>query len=88
MQVLPLVGVVLGALMSYAAGALAERARHKRELRNRWDGRELDAYIDYLGTIAVMARIAGQVAGLRGYDPLAARPRDEAQGLMALDNSE
>jgi hypothetical protein len=41
------------------------------------DARGLDAYVEYLGAVAVMARIAGQIVGLRGYDDLAAQLDDE-----------
>lgn len=48
-QIFTLVGVLIGALTSYfAAAAVAERARFRRELATRWDERKLDTYIEYV----------------------------------------
>jgi hypothetical protein len=47
-QQLPaLIGVVIGALASYLAGAAAERARWRREQSSRWDDKRAEAYADY-----------------------------------------
>lgn len=47
-QQLPaLVGVVVGALASFLAGAASERARWRREQSARWDDRRAQAYADY-----------------------------------------
>ena len=47
-QQLPaLIGVVVGALASFMAGAASERARWRREQSARWDDRRAQAYADY-----------------------------------------
>lgn len=47
-QQLPaLIGVVVGALASFLAGAVGERARWRREQSARWDDRRAQAYADY-----------------------------------------
>lgn len=47
-QQLPaLIGVVVGALASYLAGAASERTRWRRERSARWDERRAQAYADY-----------------------------------------
>lgn len=47
-QQLPaLIGVVIGALASYLAGAAAERARWRRSQSSRWDEKRAQAYADY-----------------------------------------
>ena len=47
-QQLPaLIGVVVGALASFLAGAASERARWRREQSARWDDKRAQAYADY-----------------------------------------
>lgn len=46
-QLPALIGVVVGGVMSYAAGALTERSRWRRQQATRWDERLLQAYSDY-----------------------------------------
>jgi hypothetical protein len=47
-QQLPaLIGVVIGAMASYLAGATTERARWRRERSSRWDEKRAQAYADY-----------------------------------------
>jgi hypothetical protein len=90
----PLLGVVVGAAATYIVSARSERLKqeyelkkHELELRERWDRTELDAYADYLGCIAVMARLAGQASGARGFNDLAVEV-DLDVALKALDEAE
>lgn len=46
-QLPALIGVVVGALASYLAGAASERARWRREQSARWDDRRAQAYAEY-----------------------------------------
>jgi hypothetical protein len=47
-QQLPaLIGVVIGVLASYLAGAVTERARWRRERSSRWDEKRAQAYAEY-----------------------------------------
>jgi hypothetical protein len=48
---LPLLGVVIGAMASYLAGAAAERRRWRREAQIRWDTKRLDAYAGYANAV-------------------------------------
>jgi hypothetical protein len=44
LQLLPLIGVIVGALATMATTASADRRRWRRERATRWDERRLDAY--------------------------------------------
>ncbi|MEU1345625.1 hypothetical protein [Streptomyces sp. NPDC005795] len=72
-QIFTLAGVLIGALTSYFATTVAERARFRREMVTRWDARKLDTYIEYLTCIKEIQR-AAMAAG---------RARD--QGMDATD---
>jgi hypothetical protein len=86
-QVFTLVGVVVGAGTSFVVSGLGERIRYRREIKIRWDTHKLDAYVRYVVSVVQMARIAGQIAGQRGWDELAA-PIDEQKAPRALDDAE
>lgn len=69
-QIFTLVGVLIGALTSYAATTVAERAKFRREIATRWDERKLDTYIAYVTCVKEIQR-AAMAAGLardRGVD--------------------
>jgi hypothetical protein len=70
-QIITLVGVLVGALTSYFATAMAERAKFKRLMATRWDERKLDTYIEYVSCIKKIQRAAMEVgrARDRGEDP-------------------
>ncbi|MFF1462078.1 hypothetical protein [Streptomyces sp. NPDC058330] len=57
-QIFTLVGVLIGALTSYFATAVAERAKFRREMATRWDERKLDTYIEYVTCIKEIQRAA------------------------------
>ena len=46
-MILPLVGVVIGAVGSFLASSAGEHARWRRQQRTRWDARRVEAYADY-----------------------------------------
>jgi hypothetical protein len=50
-QALTIVGVLLGALTTYATGFLVERSKDRRSLVTRWDERKLETYVAYIGRI-------------------------------------
>ncbi|MDA0631805.1 hypothetical protein OUY22_00110 [Nonomuraea sp. MCN248] len=87
-QIFTLLGVALGAGTSFLVSSLNERMRYRRELRIRWDTHKFEAYGEYLMAVVGMARIAGQIVGLRGLDDAAAKIADERQALSALDEAE
>lgn len=55
-QIVTIVGVLLGALMSYLATTMAERARFHRTIATRWDEKKLQAYIDYSACVKEIVR--------------------------------
>lgn len=93
-ELIPLLGVVVGATATYIVSGRSERLRHEYELkkhelelRERWDQSELNAYADYLGCATVMARLAGQASGARGFNDFAVKANLETV-LKALDEVE
>ena len=66
-QQLPaLIGVVVGALASFLAGAASERARWRREQSARWDDRRAQAYADYAHAVKNVYVQCMRVAAMRG----------------------
>lgn len=49
-QLITIAAVLLGGLTSFVTTRLSERANFRRALATRWDGRRLDAYVDYVGS--------------------------------------
>ncbi|MFJ8543032.1 hypothetical protein ACIRFH_13640 [Streptomyces sp. NPDC093586] len=70
-QIITLVGVLLGAITSFFATTLAERARFRQALATRWDERKLDSYVEYVSCVKETARAAQSAleARERGDDP-------------------
>ncbi|MFG3505098.1 hypothetical protein ACGF5F_06240 [Streptomyces sp. NPDC047821] len=81
-QVITLVGVLIGALASFLATAMAERAKFRREMATRWDERKLDAYIEYTSCIKEILRAARTVFAAWEAG------EDRAEGLAALEATE
>ncbi|WP_331735409.1 hypothetical protein OG379_40710 (plasmid) [Streptomyces sp. NBC_01166] len=81
-QIFTLLGVLIGALTSYFATTMAERAKFRREMATRWDERKLDTYIDYLTCIKEIQRAA--MAAGRARDEGA----DAAEALSDMEESE
>ncbi|MFC4564036.1 hypothetical protein ACFO4E_19410 [Nocardiopsis mangrovi] len=78
-QILPLAGVVIGALASYLATAMAERARFRRSMAIRWDERRMDVYVEYTSHVKKMLKLGEKI--LR--DP--ADPAGRQADLEALE---
>ncbi|MFJ8884205.1 hypothetical protein ACIRJR_12450 [Streptomyces sp. NPDC102402] len=81
-QILTLVGVLVGALTSYFATSMAERAKFRREMATRWDERKLDTYIEYVTCIKEIQRAA--MAAGRARD----QGEDSADALSEMEASE
>ena len=83
-QVLGLLGVVLGAALSWGAGALNERARFRREQITRAQDRRLDAYAEFSSSTKRTMSVPFRAAAARGVDqqtePLSL---DDAKPLLA-----
>lgn len=69
-QIITLVGVLVGALTSFLATSMAERAKFRRTLATRWDERKLDTYIEYISCVKEAVRSARQAVDMweRGED--------------------
>ncbi|WP_406410176.1 hypothetical protein OG923_16830 [Streptomyces halstedii] len=81
-QIFTLVGVLIGALTSYFATTVAERAKFRREMATRWDERKLDTYIEYLTCVKQIQR-AAMAAGRAREQGM-----DAAEALAAMEENE
>jgi hypothetical protein len=70
-QLPALIGVVVGALLSYVGGHMTERSRWRREMVTRWDASQLRALTDYSIAIKAELRICLRLAAYKG---LSSRP--------------
>lgn len=86
-QIFTLIGVVVGALTSFGANSLVDRARWRRDLATRWDTRRLPAYVEFLGTVKFIAMMSARVVAARGIDTGHA-PMDINEGLTLLRDGE
>jgi hypothetical protein len=79
-QLSTLIGVVIGAAMTYLVGALHDRTRWQREQSARWDGTRLQAYSDYGQAIKECIVAYQRLAASRGLttDPTPVEPTDDA----------
>jgi hypothetical protein len=80
---LPLAGVVVGALATYLTSARIQRSLWERNQTVRWDERRLMAYIDYGNAVKRMSNLASRIAAGRGYDHTV-EPLSPQEGLPKL----
>jgi hypothetical protein len=86
LQQLPaLLGVVVGALTTWAATSSAERARWHRDHAVRWDEKRLIAYTDYSRAVKSVISAATRLAELRADAETGTTPpiADETAALAA-----
>ncbi|MDX3539917.1 hypothetical protein PV721_37510 [Streptomyces sp. MB09-01] len=78
-QLYALIGVTLGAVLSYLVGMLNERTRWRREQGARWDGMLLQAYSDYGQAIKECVVAYQRLAAYRGLteDPTPMEPTND-----------
>jgi hypothetical protein len=81
-QIITLVGVLLGAVTSFCATSLAERARFRQTLATRWDERKLDTYIEYISCVKQAVRAAREA--LDAHE----RGEDSSEPRSAMDAAE
>ncbi|MEU2878352.1 hypothetical protein [Streptomyces sp. NPDC007070] len=81
-QIITLVGVLIGALTSYFATAVAERAKFRRQMATRWDQRKLDTYIEYVTCVKEIQRAAMDAGRARD------KGEDASDALKRMDESE
>lgn len=89
-QIITLVGVLIGALTSYFATAMAERTKLRHLMATRWDERKLDTYIEYVSCIKEIQRAAMDAGRARdqGDDPseaLAEMERNEKKRSILFE---
>lgn len=88
LQQLPaLIGVLVGALATYAATSAAERARWRRAQAVRWDDRRLTAYVEYAHAVKKVISLSVRLAAHRGVHPDIDRLAPE-EGMPALAAAE
>ncbi|MFI5916747.1 hypothetical protein [Dactylosporangium sp. NPDC051541] len=87
-QLMTLLAVLLGAVTSYAAGALNERVRHRRDQVQRRAERKLDVYVAYLDDVKTMRSIARRMLGDSGLDPKLPIALSKDEGLPLLAEAE
>ncbi|MFD7258461.1 hypothetical protein [Streptomyces sp. NPDC059874] len=89
-QIVTLAGVLIGALTSFLATTVAERARHRRAMTTRWDERKLNTYIEYASCVkeisgtAKRARLAAEGSDAR-RDSLAAMEAAELRRSVLFE---
>lgn len=79
-QIITIIGVLLGAVTSFIATTLAERAKFRQGMATRWDERKLDTYVEYVACVKEASRAARRAleARERGEDPSEALAEMEA----------
>jgi hypothetical protein len=82
-QILPLVGVLLGASAAFLATSMNERVKARRDLDREWRLRRAESYLRFLESIKTMRVIAGQMAATLGIDD-EPDPIDLDEGTRAL----
>jgi hypothetical protein len=88
LQQLPaLIGVLVGALASFAATSVAERARWRRTQAVRWDDRRLTAYVEYAHAVKKVISLSVRLAAHRGVHSDIDRLAPE-EGMPALAAAE
>lgn len=81
-QIITLIGVFIGAAVSYFATTATERARHKRAMETRWDERKLNIYADYGSAVKQVNRAARDALAARG------EPRKLTALITKMDEAE
>lgn len=89
-QQLPaLLGVVVGALATYAVQAASERARWRREQSVRWDQSRVQVYAEYSHAIKKLISVAQRIAAHRGAHRLGeSLSPEEGRDLLAAAEEE
>jgi hypothetical protein len=82
-----LVGVVIGAGLSFVTGLLADRTRWRRDQSVRWDERRLAAYFDYGNAVKEEVRICLRLAA-NLYPKVRTVSIDPSEGRAALARAE
>src|SRR5262245_32515327 len=82
-SILPLVGVVIGAVATYLTASAVQRSQWRRFHDVRWDERRLMAYVQYGDAVKRMHSLAVRICAARGFN-YAVEPLEPDEGLPAL----
>jgi hypothetical protein len=85
-QVLPLVGVALGAAATLVITSFMERSRRRHDLSIRWDAARLVAYVEFATTVKTIAHLASRLVAAQGV-PAAELPLTPEEGLPLRDTA-
>ncbi len=83
-----LAGVVVGAAASYAATAMTERVRWRRQQAVRWDERRLAAYADYARAVKDIVTLTHRLAAHKGLTGDAKPLAPTEENLAVLQDAE
>jgi hypothetical protein len=83
-QLPALLGVVVGAIITFVLAFAGERTRWRRDQRVRWDTVRLQAYADYGEAVRRVAHLASRMAVARGFEH-PSEPISLEQGLSELN---
>lgn len=76
-MVLPLIGVVIGALGSFLATSAGEQARWRRQQQTRWDARRVEAYAEYGDAVKRVYVACKQIVGAKARAASSEQPTVE-----------
>lgn len=86
-QLPALIGVIVGAVGSYAAVSRTDKVRWQRARAERWDEKRFDIYMNYANVLKQQARIAVRIGAGLGLDHHA-QPLSPEPGLELLAEAE
>jgi hypothetical protein len=83
-QLFTLLGVIVGALSSFAVGTYSERIRYRREVSKQWTDRRLESYARYIEDVKYMWVLARRIVASFGLEERApALSREDGLPLLA-----
>jgi len=86
-QLPALVGVGVGALLTYATTFLGERSRWRRERNARWDEARMRAYAEYGDAVKKVTHVASRIAAGRGFPHSVESLAPDAEAMEALSSA-
>ncbi|BAL87765.1 hypothetical protein AMIS_25450 [Actinoplanes missouriensis 431] len=86
-QFITLLGVLIGALATFAGTTWIERLKWRRSVQTKWDEKRFTAYVEYAAAVKRYITALRRVAGGMGLDSMA-HPLDRSRGLPEIENAE
>jgi hypothetical protein len=87
-QLLTILGVAVGAMASFVATRLTDRARWQREEALRWDTKRLKCYGQFAVSIKHFVTVSQRLSADRGLPGATGQPLDSTTGLPMLAAAE